>query len=94
MPKLISEILRPRSFDELVISDEIREKLTKMRDTTNVMNMLFYGKPGSGKTSAAKIFTDCEMFDTITINGSLETSVEDVRTQIRNFSTACSLFGP
>jgi DNA polymerase III delta prime subunit len=93
MSKLISEILRPSSFDDLVITDDIKKRLVKMRDTTNVMNMLFYGKPGTGKTSAAKIFTDNEMFDTLTINGSLETSVEDVRSQIRNFSSASSLFG-
>jgi replication-associated recombination protein RarA len=71
MSKLISEILRPSSFDDLVITDDIKKRLIKMRDTTNVMNMLFYGKPGTGKTSAAKIFTDNEMFDTLTINGSL-----------------------
>lgn len=93
MSKLISEILRPNSFDDLVISDDIKSRLIKMLDTTNVMNMLFYGKPGTGKTSAAKIFTDNEMFDTLTINGSLETSVDDVRSQIQNFTTASSLFG-
>lgn len=93
MSKLISEFLRPTSFDELVISDDIKSRLEKMRDTNNVMNMLLYGKPGTGKTSAAKIFIDFEQFDALTINGSLETSVEDVRSQIRNFSSACSLFG-
>jgi replication-associated recombination protein RarA len=92
MTKLISEILRPTSFDDLVISDEIKMRLNKMRDTTNVMNMLFYGKPGTGKTSAAMIFVNNEKFETITINGSLETSVEDVRSRIRNFSSSVSLY--
>lgn len=93
MSKLISEYLRPSSFDELVLSDEIRSRLLKMQDTGNVLNMLFHGKPGSGKTSAAKIFTDCEKFDVITINGSLETKIDDVRTKIVNFCSSVSLFG-
>jgi replication-associated recombination protein RarA len=93
MSKLISEMLRPTSFDELVISNEIRSRLIKMQESGNVLNMLFHGKPGSGKTSAAKIFVDCDNFDVITINGSLETSVEDVRLTIRNFCSSVSLFG-
>ena len=93
MNKLIADFLRPTSFDELVISDEIRTRLLKMQETGNVLNMLFHGKPGSGKTSAAKIFTDCEKFEAITINGSLETSVEDVRLKVRNFCSSVSLFG-
>lgn len=93
MSKLISELLRPSSFDELVISNDIRSRLMKMQETGNVLNMLFHGKPGSGKTSAAKIFTDCDKFDVITINGSLETSVDDVRSLIRNFCSSVSLFG-
>lgn len=93
MSKLISEILRPASFEELVLSDEIRTRLVKMQETGNVLNMLFHGKPGSGKTSAAKIFTDCEQFEVITINGSLETKIDDVRGTIMNFCSSVSLFG-
>lgn len=92
MSKLFSDILRPTSFDELVISDDIRNKLTKMHETKNVMNMLFAGKPGCGKTSAAKIFSESDAFDSITINGSLETSVSDVRNQIRQYCTTFSLY--
>lgn len=93
MSKLISEFLRPASFEELVLSDEIRTRLVKMQETGNVLNMLFHGKPGSGKTSAAKIFTDCKQFDVIPINGSLETKIDDVRGSIMNFCSSVSLFG-
>jgi len=89
---LISETLRPTNFDELVLDAFIKTKLKKMYDSRNVMNMIFYGKPGSGKTSAAKIFSDSEEFDSLTINGSLDTSIDIVRTKILNFATSMSMY--
>ena len=47
---LISETLRPTNFDELVLDAFIKTKLKKMYESKNVMNMIFYGRPGSGKT--------------------------------------------
>ena len=92
MIKLISEKLRPRNFDELVLDEYYKNKLKKMYESRNVMNMIFYGKPGSGKTSAAKLFTESENFDSITINGSLDTSIDIVRNKIVNFATCMSLY--
>ena len=92
MIKLISEKLRPRNFDELVLDEYYKNKLKKMYESRTVMNMIFYGKPGSGKTSAAKLFTESENFDAITINGSLDTSIDIVRNKIVNFATCMSLF--
>ena len=78
MNELISEYLRPTSFDEISLPSQLKEKLKRMYESKEVMNMLFYGKPGTGKTTAAKIFVDSGQFDTIQLNGSLETSVDDI----------------
>ncbi len=92
MLNLISETLRPKKFNELVLDKQFQYKLQKMHDSRNVMNMIFYGKPGSGKTSAARIFVDSPDFDCLPINGSLDTKIEIVRTKIMNFATSMSLF--
>jgi replication-associated recombination protein RarA len=92
MINLISEKLRPRDFDELVLDEYYKNKLKKMYESRTVMNMIFYGKPGSGKTSAAKLFTESEYFDSLTINGSLDTSIDIVRNKIVNFATSMSLY--
>jgi len=92
MNKLISEYLRPQSFDDLTMPSRLKERLIKMHETKNVMNMLFYGKPGSGKTTAAKIFTNSEHFECIELNGSLETSVEGIRNKVMNFASSASMF--
>lgn len=92
MTMLLSEQLRPSRFDDLTLPTALKMRLQKMYDTRNVMNMLFYGKPGTGKTTAAKIFTKSEFFDAIEINGSLQTSVEEIRSTVQNFAYSCSLF--
>ncbi len=93
MNKLLSEILRPTSFDEITLPEEIKKRLLRMSETGNVMNMIFYGKPGTGKTSMGKLFTESKKFDSLVINGSLETSIEDVRRKILGFVTSVSLTG-
>ncbi len=92
MIKLISEELRPKNFDDLVLDEYFKNKLKKMYESRNVMNMIFYGKPGSGKTSAAKIFADSDCFDSISVNGSLDSSIDFVRTTILNFAASMSLY--
>jgi replication-associated recombination protein RarA len=92
MTMLLSEQLRPSRFDDLTLPNSLKMRLQKMYDTRNVMNMLFYGKPGTGKTTAAKIFTKSEFFDAIEINGSLQTSIEEIRSTVQCFATSCSLF--
>lgn len=91
MNQLISEYLRPKSFQEMMLPNQLKIRLQKMIDEQNVMNMTFHGKPGSGKTSAAKIICDDEKFDVLKINGSLLTGIDIVRNKIQNFAYSMSL---
>lgn len=58
MNEILSEKLRPTNFDDLILDPKIKDRLKKMFETKKVMNMIFYGQPGCGKTSAARIFTE------------------------------------
>ena len=51
-----SEFVRPRTFDELMLPERTINLLQKVFDRKNPPNMLFYGSPGSGKSSCASIF--------------------------------------
>jgi DNA polymerase III delta prime subunit len=92
MTQLLSEFLRPNDFEDISLPENYVTKFKRMMETEDVKNMLFYGKPGSGKTSAARIFTNSDLFDCIEINGSIETSIDVIRNKVSNFSSSVSLF--
>ena len=54
----LSEILRPQAVSDLTLPTRTIDRLQKMIETNSIMNMLFYGKVGTGKTSAARLFED------------------------------------
>lgn len=56
------------------------------------MSMIFYGSPGTGKTSCSKIIADSEKFDCISINASLDKGMKCVRETIAPFTTAMSFY--
>ena len=58
----LSEILRPQTVSDLTLPTPIIDRLQKMIETNSIMNMLFYGKVGTGKTSAARLFEDSADF--------------------------------
>lgn len=89
--QLISEVLRPTSFSELAIPLEVASKLQQMFDSGEVMNMLFWGMPGTGKTSAAMIFERGD-YDVLMLNGSKENGIKEVRNTIERFASTISLY--
>ena len=88
--QLLSEILRPRSVSELNLPPDISNSLERMERSGSVMNLLFYGEPGIGKTSAARIFTkDADVYE---INGSFNNGDKTMLRTIENFASTMSLF--
>jgi replication-associated recombination protein RarA len=53
--QLLSEHLRPRHLADLNLPDPLLGSLERMVKRGSILNLLFYGKPGIGKTSAARI---------------------------------------
>lgn len=87
--KLLSEILRPQCIAELNLTERISDSLKRMEKSGSVMNLLFYGEPGIGKTSAARILT--AKADVYEINGSFTPGDKTMLKEIEAFASAISL---
>jgi DNA polymerase III delta prime subunit len=72
---------------DLTLSQPIIDRLGKMAETNSPMSMLWYGKVGTGKTSATRLFANCaetnifgHMFSLL--DGSTVQNVDAVKTNI------------
>jgi DNA polymerase III delta prime subunit len=84
----LSEHLRPKRLQDLALPDHIVERLQVMLDNMAPANMLFFGPPGLGKTSAARLFLEARgEFGTLTVDGSNDTGVESMRKLVEGFAS-------
>ena len=84
--RLLTEILRPKKLEQLILPTRIRNIFG---DGSLKQNILLYGSPGTGKTSAAKILA--ANYPYIYINCSDETGVDIVRDKISKWCSTVSV---
>ena len=89
----LSESLRPKHFADMALPRALRQRLQAMVDKNNLMNMIFYGSPGTGKSTAARILAgyDKRQLSVMVINGTEESGVDLVRQRIATFARTASL---
>lgn len=79
----------PKTFDELILNDEIKPKLKKA--LYEVPNIILYGSAGVGKGSWANVLLSHTGFDKMWLNASDETGIDVVREKITQFAHGNSL---
>lgn len=84
--ELFTEKYRPRNLEQMILPDRIRKSIG---DGSLHQNYLFYGSPGLGKTSLAKVLA--ANYPSLYINVSDESSVETIREKITNWCSTISL---
>jgi DNA polymerase III delta prime subunit len=84
--QLFTEKFRPKDFSSLIAVPRIKKELSKGL----IQNTLFYGSPGTGKTSTMWIMA--QNHPTLYINGR-DAKVEVVGNQLGKFCSTISLYG-
>jgi replication-associated recombination protein RarA len=92
MQQPLSELLRPTELADLIQPPEIIRGLERMVDQRAPLNMILYGKPGLGKTSAAQILLRSLDAFPLRINGSMRTGIDVVR-EMEKFCEGLSIYG-
>lgn len=85
MIEVWAEKYRPKNFDDFIL---VNENLIELKN--GFPNVLFYGEPGCGKTTLAKIIT--KDYETLYINGS-DTGrlLETFREEVKHFCSTVSI---
>ena len=79
-----SQKYRPTSMEEMVLPDGIGDRLRKIAVAKGGISLLFYGKPGMGKTTIAKLINP---ENTLFLNCTLNNSVSMVKDLERTCSS-------
>lgn len=94
-----SEILwaqrfRPKKIEDCILPSALKKSLKGIVDTGDLMNMVFAGRPGCGKTTAALAMCNEMGAEVLFLNGSGEDrGIETIRTKVTNFAYAMSMDG-
>ena len=86
------EKYRPKTIDECILPENIKDVLNKFVEKGELPNLLLSGPPGIGKTTVAKAMCEQIGADYYVINGSDEGRFLDtVRNNAKNFASTMSL---
>jgi len=89
------EKYRPKTIEETILPNNIKEMFYKFRDKKEIPNLLLSGPAGTGKTTIAKALIKELGYDYMMVNGSdsSESGIDALRTRIKSFASSMSLVG-
>ena len=87
------EKYRSQNLDTYVGNEGVKAFISKCITTNDIPHLLLFGKPGTGKTTLAKLITKNIKCDVMYINASDERGIDTIRDKIVDFASVNS-FNP
>jgi replication factor C small subunit len=87
---LLVEKYRPQTLETFVGNEVLKSQLQQFINQNDIVNMLFYGPAGSGKTTLAKLLVKNLDCDYLMINASDERGIETIRDKVSGFASSAS----
>lgn len=84
------EKFRPDTLDTFICSEEHKQKFKEFVDSQQIPHLLFAGKPGSGKTTLAKILVNNIDCDYIYLNATEHRSMDDIKDKVGSFASSAT----
>lgn len=81
----------PNTFDEMILSEDIKERLGKAFE--ELPNMIIYGPAGTGKGTFVDVLRKTKGLDVLTLNCSDETGIDVMRDKVKSFATSAGFGG-
>lgn len=90
---LWTERYRPLTLDNFIGNEQLKNLLAKSIEQNDIQNYIFFGAPGGGKTTLARILINNMDCESLVINMSDERGIDTVRDKIVGFASTMS-FSP
>ena len=87
------EQYRPKTIEDCILPDHLKQMFTEIVKTGEVPNLLFTGTAGLGKTTVARALCEELGLDYILINASEHGNIDTLRGKIKQFASSISLSG-
>lgn len=90
---LWTERYRPITLSDCILPKRLYDEFAGLIEKKEILNMLFSGSSGIGKTTVARVLAHDLDMDCLVINCSLNGNIDTLRTKIQDFVVMRSLMG-
>lgn len=81
----------PKTFEDMILNEDIKPKLRKVVEEDNWPGLMLYGTAGVGKGTFTNILLKETGYDNMWLNASDETGIDIVRDKVSHFATSMPL---